>query len=251
MIVLIFLLGIIVGSFLNVCIYRLPKKEGIVFPDSYCPMCGTPLKWYNLIPIISFIVQKGRCGYCGGNISPQYPIVEFLNGILYIVLYSKFRLHVNFLFYGTIFSILIVVSVIDLYHQIIPDILNISILVAGTIYGIILSIQLGALFNIIASLLGLIISGSTFLLIAIISKGNMGGGDIKLIAVLGFILGWRKALLNMFLSFVFGAVISIFLLLFRVRGRRDAIPFGPFICLAFVITLLWGDEILGWYMGIF
>lgn len=193
MIVFIFLLGVTVGSFLNVSIYRLPKKKSIVFPGSYCPMCGTPLKWYNLIPVLSFILQKGRCGYCGEEISPQYPLVELLNGILYMGLYREFGLNMGFLFYGIVFSILIVTSIIDLYHQIIPDVLNVLILAVAIIYGIISSIQSSTSFNVLDSLLGLVISGSIFLLIAIGSKGNMGGGDMKLIAVLGFILGWRKA----------------------------------------------------------
>ncbi|NLJ78711.1 MAG: prepilin peptidase, partial [Tissierellia bacterium] len=141
-------------------------------------------------------------------------------------------------------------SMIDLRYQIIPDPFNIMILAMGVLHRIIISAQLGMFSSVMDNFLGLIISGSIFLLLATISKGGMGGGDVKLIAVLGFILGLRRSLLNMFLSFILGAIISIFLLLFKIKDRKDAIPFGPFICLAFMITLFWGDMIMDWYLGI-
>lgn len=246
--IFVFLLGSIIGSFLNVCIYRIPKEIGIVYPSSYCPKCSIPLKWYNLIPIISYLIQRGRCGNCDKIISPQYPIIEILNGILYLILYNKLGLTIDAIFYGSIFSVLLVISCIDLYHQIIPDSLNILILIIGFIYNTIKFILYGTNLEIINHALGLMIPGCMFLLIAIITKGNMGGGDIKLIGVLGFILGVKKVLLNIFLSFISGAIISIFLLLFKIKGRKDSIPFGPFICLSFIITLLWGDRILDWYI---
>lgn len=250
MAIFIFILGTIIGSFLNVCIYRIPEEMSIAYPGSYCPKCSTPLKWYNLIPIISYLVQRGQCGYCGESISPQYPLLELFNGILYVILYSKFGLTGNTVFYGIIFSLLVVISVIDLYHQIIPDSLNISILIVAIVYNILNYTLYGINPNIFDHALGLIMSGGLFLIIAIISKGNMGGGDIKLIGALGFILGVKKSLLNIFLSFLFGAVISIFLLLFKIKTRKDAIPFGPFICLAFIVTILWGDVLIDWYMMI-
>lgn len=250
MAIFIFLIGTIIGSFLNVCIYRIPIGTSIAFPGSYCPKCSTPLRWYDLIPIISYLIQKGQCGYCGDIISPQYPIIELLNGIFYLILYNKFGLTIDTVFYGIIISILIIVSIIDLYHQIIPDSLNVLILIIAIIYKISNYTLYGINSNIIDHVLGLIISGSIFLIIAIISKGNMGGGDIKLIAVLGFILGVEKSLLSIFLSFISGAIISIFLLLFKIKSRKDAIPFGPFICVAFIITIIWGSGILDWYMMI-
>lgn len=245
--ILIFLLGTIIGSFLNVCIYRIPKDQSIIHPPSHCPYCSTPLKWYNLIPIVSFILQRGRCGYCKEEISLQYPTVEIINGVLYIMLYSNFGLSIEFIFYSIIFSILIVISFVDLYYQIIPNGLNTSILVSGIIYKILQFTLYNKSLDLINSLLGLFVSSGLFLLIILISKGGMGGGDVKLIGVLGFILGLKKVVLTIFLSFFLGAIISIFLLLFKIKGRRDPIPFGPFICLAFIITVVWGDWIIYWY----
>lgn len=245
--ILIFLLGIILGSFLNVCIYRIPSKESILCPSSNCPNCSTPLHWYDLIPLLSYIIQRGKCRYCGHRISLQYPIVEFLNGLLYLVLYNRYGLNIHFVFYAIIFSILIVISFIDLYYQIIPDSLNILILIIGIIYEV-LNLKL---YNIslkpINNLLGLLIPSIFFILITIVSKGGMGGGDAKLIGTLGFILGIKKVLLNMFLAFILGAIISIFLLIFKIKERKDPIPFGPFICVAFIITILWGQQLINWY----
>lgn len=247
--ILIFLLGTIIGSFLNVCLYRIPKGQSVVYPASNCPNCGTPLKWYNLIPILSFIVQKGKCGYCREKISLQYPIVEFSNGLFYLLFYNKFDLSTDFVFYSIIFSLLLIILFIDLHHQIIPNSLNILILITAIIYKIIQYILYDIPPNLINSLLGLIISSGAFFLIIIISKGGMGGGDMKLIGVLGFILGLKKIILTIFLSFMFGAIISILLLLFKIKGRKDPIPFGPFICLAFMMVVFLGDGILLWYMN--
>ena len=251
MYIIIFLLGVIIGSFLNVCIYRIPKGESIIFPSSHCTSCGTPLKWYDLIPIISFIIQRGKCRYCGEKISLQYPIVEFLNGILYLILYYNFGFNLDFIFYGIIFSILIVIFFIDLYYQIIPNGLNILILISSITYKLLQFILYNIQLDLINSLLGLIVSSGLFLLIIIISKGGIGGGDMKLIGVLGFILGVKKIILTIFLSFVLGAIISILLLLFKIKGMKDPIPFGPFICIAFIITIFWGDNLLLWYSSMF
>ena len=248
MFIFIFILGTIIGSFLNVCIYRIPRGESIAYPSSHCPKCSTPLQWYDLVPILSYILQRGKCRYCRETISLQYPMVEFLNGILYFILYYKFGLTMDFVFYAIIFSILIVISFIDLHHQIIPDSLNILILIIAIIYKTLQFTLYGVSLNLIKSLLGLIIPSIVFLLIIIISKGGMGGGDMKLIGVLGFILGLKKIALTMFLSFIFGAIISIFLLLFKIKGRKDPIPFGPFISLAFITVVFWGENIISWYL---
>ncbi|WP_077367729.1 prepilin peptidase [Anaerosalibacter sp. Marseille-P3206] len=247
--ILIFIIGTIIGSFLNVCIYRIPRKKSVVFPSSHCTSCGTPLKWYNLIPIFSYIYQRAKCSYCGEKISLQYPTVELLNGFIYLLLYYSFGLSIDFIFYSIIFSILLVISFIDFKFQIIPDSLNILILIFAIIFKILQYTLYDISPNIFNSILGLIISGGLFLLIAILSKGGMGGGDIKLIGVLGFILGIKFSLLNIFLSFILGAIISIFLLLFKIKGRKDPIPFGPFICIAFMIVTICGENIIFWYLN--
>ena len=246
--VFIFIIGTIIGSFLNVCIYRIPRKESIIFPSSHCPNCSTPLKWYELVPVFSFLVQGGKCRYCREKISLQYPLIELLNGFLYILAYQNFGLSIDLIFYCSIISILVIISVIDYYTQTIPDSLVLVLLIISIIHKITLYLLYGTSPQILNSSLGLLISGGLFLLVAIISKGGMGGGDIKLIAVLGFILGFRRIFLNIFISFVIGAIISIFLLAFKVKNRKDPIPFGPFLCIAFVITLFWGNELINWYL---
>ncbi|WIV11019.1 A24 family peptidase [Proteiniborus sp. MB09-C3] len=248
MYILTFIFGTLIGSFLNVCIYRIPREESIAYPSSHCPKCSTPLKWDNLIPVLSFLLQKGKCRYCGESISPQYPIVELLNGILYAIFFHFYGLLIDFFFYSSIVSILIVISLIDYYHQIIPDSLVIIIFIITIIHKLTLFILYKTPFNLMNSILALLLGGGLFLVIAIVSKGGMGGGDIKLISVLGFMLGIKKLLLNILLSFIIGAVFSVFLLLLNKKGKKDAIPFGPFINIAFIVTLFFGDRIINWYV---
>lgn len=251
MFIQIFLLGIIIGSFLNVCIYRIPREESIVFPGSYCPRCSTPLKWYHLVPILSFLFQRAKCKYCGEKISPRYPAVEFLNGVIFLLLYLKFGFNINFIFYAFLFSILTIIIFIDIDHQIIPNALVLFILIGKNICIFIQYFLYNISLNLVDNISGLVVSGIIFSIIFIISKGGMGGGDVKLIAVLGFVLGIPKIILNIFLAFLIGGIISILLLAFKIKGRKDPIPFGPFIILAFTITLFWGDMIINWYLRSF
>lgn len=251
MVILISLYGLVIGSFLNVCIYRIPREESIVFPSSHCPNCGTKLKAYDLVPILSYIVQRGKCRYCGEKISPQYPIVELLNSLVYILIYYKFGFSLNFLFYGIIFSILIVIGFIDLKEMIIPDILVILIIIFTIIYKVLLFLLYSKSPDLLNSIGGLVLSSLLFVLIILVSKGGMGGGDVTLIGSLGFILGIKNIFLTIFLSFILGAIISIILLVTKIREKKDPIPFGPFIILGFFITVFWGDELINWYLSLF
>lgn len=249
MAIIIFLLGITIGSFLNVCIYRIPKGESLVFPTSHCIKCNTPLKWYNLIPIISFILQKGRCRYCREAISLQYPVVELLTGIILTILYFNIGINIDFIYYLFLFSLLIIITFIDIKHQIIPDGLILSILIGTILYKSIQYLLFDVPINLLNGLIGFIISSLFFLIIIIVSKGGMGGGDLKLIGVFGFILGFPEIILNIFLSFIIGGMVSILLLAFKIKGRKDPIPFGPFIILGFIVTLFWGTCIISWYIN--
>lgn len=244
---LIIMLGVLIGSFMNVCIYRIPKEESVVFPPSHCTYCSQPLKWYDLIPVLSYLSLKGKCRYCGGVISPRYPFIELLNGLIYLLLFYYFGLDFSFVFYCIIISILIVISMIDYQTQTIPDGLVASILILTVIYKAATYYIYNTNISIRDSIFGLLTGFLLFLLIAIVSKGAMGGGDIKLVSVLGFILGLKKTFLHIFLSFLIGAVFSLYLLLSGKKGRKDAIPFGPFINIAFLITSLWGEQIIVWY----
>lgn len=249
MTLLIIIYGLIIGSFLNVCIYRIPRSESIAWPGSHCPKCSHKLSWYNNIPLFSWIFLGGRCRCCKEPISKQYPIVEALNAILYIIVYIYFGFSVDFIFYSLLSSVLIVITFIDLQQMIIPDILVVIIMILSILHKGIIYFSGGSP-EIFSSVIGLFLAGGLFLAIVLLSRGGMGGGDVTLIASLGFILGWRKILLTIFLSFILGSIISIFLLATKIKTRKDPIPFGPFIILAFFITVLWGQAIIDWYFRI-
>ncbi len=250
MTIIIFLYGLLIGSFLNVCIYRIPKGESITFPPSHCPACKKPLKWYNLIPVLSYVAQRGKCGYCKEKISLQYPIIELLNGILYLLLYIKYGFTLDFFFYAIICSILIVIGLIDLKEMVIPDILVVYIVVTTIIYKIALYIIYEQSPQLLDSILGLALSALLLMVIILLSRGGMGTGDVTLIASLGLILGIKKIFLTIFLSFILGAIISVFLLITKIKGRKDPIPFGPFIILGFLIVIFWGQQLMTWYMNL-
>ncbi len=248
---LITLYGLIIGSFLNVCIYRIPREESIAWPGSHCPECSHNLSWYDNIPLISYLILKGRCRYCGSGISMQYPLVEALNAVLYIVMYIKYGFGVDFVFYSLISSVLLVVIFIDLKEMIIPDSLVLCVLILSVVHKIFNYFFYGLSFGLLDSVLGLLAAGGVFLIIVLVSRGGMGGGDVTLIGALGFVLGLRYILLTIFLSFILGAVISVFLLAAKIKTRKDPIPFGPFIVTGFFITILWGQDIINLYFNLF
>lgn len=250
MILLIIIYGLIIGSFLNVCIYRIPRGESIAWPGSHCPTCSHSLSWYDNIPLLSYLVLKGKCRYCKSNISAQYPVVESLNAVLYIIMYFRFGFGVDFIFYSLMSSVLLAIIFIDLKEMIIPDSLVLSILVLSVIHKTVNYFLYGISPEIINSFLGLLLAGGMFTAIVLISRGGMGGGDVTLMGALGFVLGVKYILLNIFLSFVLGAIISLALLSAKIKKRKDPIPFGPFIVLGFFITSLWGKVIINWYFNI-
>ncbi|MEA5095470.1 MAG: prepilin peptidase [Sedimentibacter saalensis] len=250
MTLLILIYGLIIGSFLNVCIYRIPRGESIAWPGSHCPTCSHSLSWYDNIPLFSYLVLKGKCRYCRTNISAQYPLVESLNAFLYIIMYFRFGFGIDFIFYSLVSSVLAAITFIDLKEMIIPDSLVLSILVLSVIHKTVNYFLYGISPELISSFLGLLVAGGLFTAIVLISRGGMGGGDVTLMGALGFVLGFKNILLNIFVSFVLGAIISIVLLAAKIKTRKDPIPFGPFIVLGFFITSLWGKVIINWYLNI-
>lgn len=250
MTLLIIAYGLIIGSFLNVCIYRIPREESIAWPGSHCPTCNHSLKWYDNIPLVSYLTLKGKCRYCKTPISTQYPIVESLNALLYITMYLKFSFSVDFIFYSLISSVLLAIIFIDFKEMIIPDSLVLSILVLSGINKSVNYFVYGLSPDLFGSILGMLIAGGLFLAIVMLSRGGMGGGDVTLIGALGFVLGVKYILLNIFLSFVLGAIISVFLLAAKIKTRKDPIPFGPFIALGFFMTVLMGQSIINWYFNL-
>jgi len=238
--------GTFIGSFLNVCIYRIPREESIVFPGSHCPGCHTPLKFYELLPVVSWLALRGKCRTCGVAISARYPAVELLTGILLALVYWIYGLTLPFLFVSFLTILLIVITFIDYDHQIIPDGLVLWV-AGGGLAQLTVGLIRGEGISLLQAAVGILIGGGFFLAIAIVSNGGMGGGDIKLMAALGIWFGWRGILLVMFLAFIIGGVVSVGLLVSRKKGRKSMVPFGPFITLGAYITALYGDVLIRWY----
>ncbi|MEW9123783.1 MAG: prepilin peptidase [Thermotaleaceae bacterium] len=241
-------LGFLIGSFLNVCILRIPKKQSIVYPPSHCTNCNRFLKPLDLIPIFSYMLLKGRCRYCGDRVAIRYPLVELLTGIIFLSLYLKYGFSISYIFLVSLSSILICITFIDYDHQIIPD----ELLLLGSVLALLYKLSTyffnGQPIQLLNDIWGLLLGGGFFFLIAVISNGGMGGGDIKMMAMLGFWFGWRNIILIALLAFIIGSILSVILLAFKLKTRKDTIPFGPFIAIATITVILYGELILGWYM---
>jgi leader peptidase (prepilin peptidase)/N-methyltransferase len=235
-------LGALIGSFLNVCIHRIPRGESVVRPRSRCPHCQTMIRFYDNLPILSFLILQGRCRYCRASISWRYPFVEMINTSGYLFLLWKFGLSWQFLVYAVLFSTLVVVTFIDLSHQIVPDRITLPGMVVGALAAA--TVLPAGLVN---ALIGIFLGGGLFYLVAVLSRGGMGGGDIKLIAMIGAFLGWRNVLLTIFIAALAGSVVGLYLMIVHGKGRKHAVPFGPFLALGAVVSLCWGPEILVWY----
>lgn len=242
--VIFFLLGTCIGSFLNVCIFRLPNDESIVFPASHCPNCNNKLKAYDNIPILSFLLLAGKCRFCRTKISWQYPLVELATGILFALAAVRFGLSWNTLIALILISVSIVVSLIDLKIQIIPNVISLP----GIGLGLAASLVPVSPVQFFNALTGMLLGGGIFYLVAVVSKGGMGGGDIKLIAMFGAFLGWQKCLLTIFVGVLLGSVVGIILMLLKRKGRKDPIPFGPFLCIGALVSLFYGQAIIRWYL---
>jgi leader peptidase (prepilin peptidase)/N-methyltransferase len=243
---IVFVFGLIIGSFCNVVIYRLPQGKSIVTPGSQCRSCGNAIRPWNNIPLLSYALLRGQCRFCKEPISARYPAVELASGILYVLLWYKLGLSLQFVFYGLLTSALVVVALIDFDHRIIPN----TITLPGMVIG--LGLSLWALpITPLASLLGLLTGGMLFYLIAVVSKGGMGGGDIKLIAMIGAFLGWQGALFTIFSGALLGSVVGMTLMLLGRKERKDKVPFGPFLSCGAILFILSGDDLIRWYLDLF
>jgi leader peptidase (prepilin peptidase)/N-methyltransferase len=243
---IVFLFGLVFGSFFNVCISRIPAKESLLTP-SHCPKCHRAIKLYGNIPVLSYLFLRGRCRHCKEKISFQYPLVELLTAAVFTLLFYSFGMTLLFVKYAVVASLLIIISFIDMKTQEIPD----GLVVFGLITGLLFTLPYHFKAAIFDGFLGFLLGGGFFLLIAVASRGGMGGGDIKLMAVLGLWFGWKSILMISLLSFVIGAFVSLLLLTTRIKSRKDSIPFGPFIALGAMLVILCGNDLLAWYMKMF
>lgn len=252
-----FLLGAVVGSFLNVCICRLPEDKSVVSPPSACPRCGNGIRWYDNIPIVSFLLLRARCRFCGEPISWRYPLVEALNGFLTLLLFLKFGPSFTFLGMFVLCSALVAITFIDLDHQIIPDCISLP----GIPLGFAASFVIGDLYRVGArlgwlnSLLGILIGGGSLLLVAwsyekLTGKEGMGGGDIKLLAMMGAFLGWRSVPFIIFAASLVGSVIGISTMVIKKSDAKLAIPFGPFLAFGALLYIFCGRLLITWYLAI-
>lgn len=237
------LLGLLFGSFLNVCIYRIPKKESVVTGASHCMSCGRPIQWYDLFPVLSYLVLRGRCRGCGAKISVRYPIIEALNAALWVMICLRFGLVPESALYCAFVSALIVAAFIDIDTTEVPPALTVFILVLGAAAVVLLRDM-----PFYERLIGLAAASVPLLLAAVLSKGGMGGGDIKLMAVCGLVLGWRLILLSLLLAVVSGAVYGGILLALRKKGRKSELPLVPFLAGGMLVSLLFGNSVIMGYL---
>ena len=236
------------GSFLNVCIIRLPKEESIVAPGSHCPQCKKPIKFYDNIPLVSYLLLRGRCRYCHSPISIQYPLVEGITALGSLILFMKFGPSLSYLIYFAFVAALIVITVIDLYHQIIPDVISLP----GIGVGLLASLVIPQI-TFLNSLIGILLGGGSLFLVATVyqwlfKREGMGGGDVKLLAMIGAFLGWKAVILTILLSSLIGSITGIIVMVSKGKDFKYAIPFGPFLSLGAVIALFYGPSLIKWYL---
>ncbi|WP_281975914.1 prepilin peptidase [Halobacillus litoralis] len=242
----IFISGTILGSFFNVVGLRLPKKIDFTKSRSACPHCSTTLQARDLIPLISFLLSKGKCRHCESRISIAYPIVELSTGILFLSAYMHLGISYPFLGACLLISLAIIVTVGDLKYMIIPDRLLLFFAGMFIIYRFFYPLEPWYV-----SVLGALTGFGLIMLIIVVSKGGMGGGDMKLFGILGILLGVKMTLLTFFLATIIGTIASLLLLVFKVIGRKDPFPFGPSIMLASNISYLYGYDLLNFYFETF
>jgi leader peptidase (prepilin peptidase)/N-methyltransferase len=248
--VFIFIFGICIGSFLNVCIHRLPESKSIVHPRSACPVCGALIGFYDNIPIFSYIALRAKCRQCGAHISLRYPVIEFISGIFAVGVFLKFGISVEALIYYTFIAALLVITFIDIDHQIIPDVISlpgIPIFFAASF----------ALPNMtfVDSILGVLMGGGSLYLVAwlyhlITRKEGMGGGDIKLLAMIGAIIGWKGVLFTIFTASAVGTLAGLAVILKSGKTMKLKIPFGPFLAIGAIAFIFFGPQLIAWYFNL-
>jgi leader peptidase (prepilin peptidase) / N-methyltransferase len=244
-----FLFGNVIGSFLNVCIHRLPKEESIVLPGSRCPACQAPIQPWDNIPLVSFVLLRGRCRECQHPISWRYPLVEALTGSLFALTVTRFGVTLNTVFLLALLCSLVIISFIDLDHQIIPNVITLPGIPLGLLGGLLVG-QPPLLDRLIGALAG---AGFLYLVLfyggVLYGQEVMGEGDLNLIALVGAFLGWRGVVVTILVACLVGSAVGLALIGLRRLRRREQIPFGPFLSLGAVVALFFGDRLVAWYLA--
>lgn len=237
--------GLVIGSFLNVVIARLPERRSLWAPGSACPGCGNAIAWHDNVPLVSFFALRGRCRACAAPISWRYPLVEALTAALFALAWIvRGDSLVDFVIAAGLLATLVAVAAIDLRYQIIPD----AITLPGILAGFVASLASQRV-SWIESAGGIMLGAGLFVAVIVLSRGGMGGGDLKLGAMLGAFLGWKALVVALFAAVVLGGLFAVALLLLGKVARKDAIPFGPFLAVGGALALLWGDALVAWYLG--
>jgi leader peptidase (prepilin peptidase)/N-methyltransferase len=259
---LIFVAGIAIGSFLNVCIYRVPRRVSVVSPSSHCPSCKKPIRPTDNIPLISFLILRGRCRDCGARIEWRYPVVELCSGLLFLVCYLKFGFSFELFFYYAFSCALVVITFIDLELRIIPDRISIPFMMIGLVGSVFPGLRAptlggfahtGFYSHLLSSLLGIIVGGGSLTVVGYVyfkvrGREGIGGGDVKLTAMIGAFLGWKAVLAVIFLGSLAGSALGIVLMLvFRMSGKTP-IPFGTFLAPSGIVMLFCWNRLIEWYL---
>jgi leader peptidase (prepilin peptidase)/N-methyltransferase len=243
-----FIFGAAVGSFLNVCICRIPQGASVVSPPSHCPACDYRIPFYDNIPLVSWLLLRGKCRSCSAPISPQYPLVELITALLTLFLFMRFGPTFPFVVLFLFGAALVVITFIDLEHYIIPDVISLS----GIVIGFACSFFIPSL-GWLNSLLGILVGGGSLYLVATLyqmftGKEGMGGGDIKLLAMMGAFFGWKAIPFIVFTSSLVGSVIGVAVMIVQKKDAKLAIPFGPFLALGAILYIFFGRQVLHWYL---
>ncbi len=246
-IVYFFITGLAVGSFANVCIYRLPRNESVISPGSHCTSCNSPVRAADNIPLLSYLILRGKCRTCGQGFSAIYPAIEVVTALLMTAVFLRFGLTWECLIFSIVIPALVIISAIDIQKQIIPDLITLP----GIVFGLICGTYLNGFWN---SLIGFLVGGGSFLLISELYfrlRGNigMGGGDIKYIAAAGALLAWQKIIVVIFLASLTGALVGIVGMGFKKLNFLSKIPFGPFLVIGTLAAIFFGDEIISLYLS--
>jgi leader peptidase (prepilin peptidase) / N-methyltransferase len=246
MIVAFGVVGLLIGSFLNVVIARVPERRSLWRPGSSCPACGAAIAWFDNVPILSFVALRGRCRACATAIPWRYPIVEAVTAVLFAAAAVTFGPILDAIIAAALLAALVALTVIDLERQILPDVITLPGIVAGVLASVVTGRVSWA-----TSLLGVVVGGGLFLVIILASGGGMGAGDMKLAAMLGAFLGWQVVLVSILIAVVGGGVLAVGVMASGRRGRKDPIPFGPFLAAGGAAGLFYGETMVQWYLSAF